>query len=325
MAFLQTTSTLTNYPKSIITRSDAPACSNPASTLSLSDPPYSNFFYSDCNVAAQAVITSPLPDSDLSIIGPRLIVAWPAGDSGACAFFAPQNGVNGSLSIELVNSTDGQPLTPVYTAPSNGSQYPGVGVQGTMRFNSSAALTLPILGSIRTIRDFTEGPSILYPEIQDAIKFTSNSDGSATLQRLWLDNVTSTLLRFSPNGTNSKVTISNNTVNFSAGDYLFAAEMNYPQLSQLKPGAALNSASANLTTQMPGQTTALSFLAYSEKLLAGAWRFLTYFGRDSMISALLMEPVLSSGNGSSMEAVISSVLERVNRTDGSVCHEETIG
>lgn len=44
-----------------------------------------------------------------------------------------------------------------------------------------------------------------------------------------------------------------------------------------------------------------------------------------MISALLLEPVLSSGNGSAMEAVIGAVLERVNRTDGSVCHEETIG
>jgi len=271
------------------------------------------------------VVTSPLPDSDLSIIGPRLIVAWPAGNSGICAFFAPQNGVNGSLSIDLVNSTDNQPLTPVYTAPSDGNPYPSVGVQGTVHFNSSATLTIPILGSIRTIRDFTEGPSILYPEIQDAVKFTTNSDGSATLQRLWLDNVTSTLLHFSPNGTDSKVTVSNNTVNFSAGDYLFTAEVNYPQLSQLKPGAVLNNGSASLITQMPDQTSAFSFLAYSEKLLAGAWRFLTYFGRDSMISALLLEPVLSSGNGSSMEAVLGSVLERVNRTDGSVCHEETIG
>jgi hypothetical protein len=101
--------------------------------------------------------------------------------------------------------------------------------------------------------------------------------------------------------------------------------MNYPQLTALKPASVLNSASRNLTKTDPGQTAALSFLSYSEKLLAGAWRFLTYFGRDSMISALLLEPVLSSGEGSAMEAVIGSVLERVNRTDGSVCHEETIG
>jgi hypothetical protein len=101
--------------------------------------------------------------------------------------------------------------------------------------------------------------------------------------------------------------------------------MNYPQLTTLQPTSVLNAASASLATEKPAQVAALSFLSYSEKLLAGAWRFFTYFGRDSMISALLLEPVLSSGQGGAMEAVIGAVLERVNRTDGTVCHEETIG
>ncbi|KAJ5746359.1 hypothetical protein N7520_011541, partial [Penicillium odoratum] len=304
-------------------------CTNTASTLSLSDPPYNNYFYSDCNVAAQAVVTSPLSDSNLSTISPRLIIAWPAGNSGICTFFAPQNGVNGTLSIELVNSTIGQPLAPVYIASE--SNYPSVGVQGIIRFNSSAILSLPILGSIRTIRDFVEGPSILYPEIQDAIMYSSNSVGrSASVHRLWLDNVTTTSIFFAPwvNGSiknNASVTVVDRTLEFQAGEYLFAAEMNYPQLASLKPEAVLNNQSTALTTKMPDQTTALSFLSYSEKLLAGAWRFLTYFGRDSMISALLLEPVLSTGNGTAMEAVLGAVLERVNRSDGSVCHEETIG
>ncbi|KAI2760687.1 hypothetical protein DTO012A8_9639 [Penicillium roqueforti] len=192
--------------KEVRSTHEAPKCANSASTLSLSDPPYDNYFYSDCNVAAQVVVTSPLPDSDLSLIAPRLIIAWPAGDSGACAYFAPQNGVNGSLSLELINSTIGKPLAPIYTAElSNSSNtYPSVGVQGVLRFNSSATLTVPVLGSIRSIREFSEG-SVLRPEIQDAIKFTSNSDGSASLQRLWFDNVTTTSLHFRPwnNGSNS--------------------------------------------------------------------------------------------------------------------------
>jgi hypothetical protein len=44
-----------------------------------------------------------------------------------------------------------------------------------------------------------------------------------------------------------------------------------------------------------------------------------------MISLFLLQPVLSEGPGGAVEAVISSVLERINKTDGSVCHEETIG
>jgi hypothetical protein len=155
----------------------------PAVTQHLTDPPYDNYFYSDCNSDSQVVVTSPLPDSNLTIIGPRFIVAWPAGASGICTFFQPQNGPNGSLAIELVNSTFGNPLGPVYRTTQN-SDNPFVGVQGVLAFNSSATLTIPILGSIRTIRDFTEGPSLLRPVIQDAVNITRSNGTGATISRL---------------------------------------------------------------------------------------------------------------------------------------------
>ncbi|KIV88592.1 hypothetical protein PV10_08262 [Exophiala mesophila] len=300
----------------------------PAVTQHLSDPPYENFFYSDCNSDTQVVVTSPLPESNLSIIGPRLVVAWPAGNSGICTFFQPSNGRNGSLSMTLVNSTLGNPLSPVFRNASNSSDYPVVGVEGVLLFNSSATLTIPILGSIRTIRDFTEGPSLLQDVIQDAINLTRYERTGASYSRLWLDNVTTstfTIVPFGNTQTNISIDAENKTIDFGAGFYSFSASFNYPQLTQLSPDEVLNEASASLIDQQPDQTTSLSFLSYSEKLLAGAWRFLTYFGRDSMISALLLEPVLSQGNGSATEAVIGAVLERINRTDGSVCHEETIG
>ncbi|RJE26435.1 hypothetical protein PHISCL_01236 [Aspergillus sclerotialis] len=303
---------------------NALTCNDPPVTLSLSDPPYNNYFYSDCNVAAQAVVTSPLPSSNLSIISPRLIVAWPAGDSGVCAFFEPQNGANGSLAIELVNSTVGEPLAPLYHRES-GSKNPSVGVKGVLHFNSSATLTVPILGSIRAIRDFTEGGSILRPEFQDSIQFNSLPGRGASLQRTWLDNVTFTALNFTPMSGCDGVTVDNGKLKFDAGKYEFSAELNYPQLTQLNSSEVLNSSSQGLIQQQSDNTKALTFLSYSEKLLAGAWRFLTYFGRDSMIAALLLDPVLSYGPGGSMEAVIGAVLERVNRDDGSVCHEEVIG
>ncbi len=103
------------------------------------------------------------------------------------------------------------------------------------------------------------------------------------------------------------------TLTFGAGSYAFNASFNYPQLEQLQPSEVLNSASSGLISQSPDQTTSLSFLSYKDKLLAGTWRFLTYFGRDTMISMLLMQPVLSDD---AIEAVIGAVLERINRTDG---------
>lgn len=298
-------------------------CPSPPTTLYLSDPPYENYFYADCHLAAHTVVLSPLPESNLTVIGPRLLVAWPAGDSGVCAFFKPQNGVNGTLSIQLVNSTAGQSLLPIYEeAP--GSEFPRIGVRGTIRFNSSAALAVSILGSVRTIRDFTEGPSILVPKIQDAINVNARPGGGAMLSRLWLDNVTTAELGFVPvaSSETAAIQIDGRKLRFEAGDYQFYAAYNYPQMDRLNESAVLNSASQELISSQPDSVTSLSFLSYSDKLLAGTWRFLTYFGRDSMIAALLLQPVISD---TAIEAVIGAVLERINITSGTVAHEETIG
>ena len=65
----------------------------------------------------------------------------------------------------------------------------------------------------------------------------------------------------------------------------------------------------------------LAFLSYREKLLAGSWRYLTYFGRDTLLSVKLLMPVASR---SLIEAGIASVIERLNDL-GEVAHEEDIG
>lgn len=270
------------------------------------------------------VVTSPGADDNLTIIGPRLLVAWPAGNSGLVSFFAPTNGINGTLSITLMNSTVGSPLGPIYQPTIQGGNAT-VGISGEIGFNSSAMLTLAILGSIRTIRDFTEGPSILQPQIQNAIEYSYIAAGGVSLSRLWLDNITTSTMSFVPMNESQNISISNTTVTFDPGNYIFNAMFDYPQLTEFTTQQVLNNQSQGLITQQPTQTSALAFLSYTTKLLAGGWRFLTYFGRDSMIATLLLDPVLSMGKNSSVEAVLSAVLERINRTDGSVCHEETIG
>ncbi|HEX6638518.1 MAG TPA: hypothetical protein VF033_12750, partial [Steroidobacteraceae bacterium] len=66
---------------------------------------------------------------------------------------------------------------------------------------------------------------------------------------------------------------------------------------------------------------ALAFLSYREKFLAGSWRFDTYFGRDTLISALLLAPVLEPP---AIESALASVLDRL-APNGEVAHEEDIG
>jgi hypothetical protein len=306
-------------PSSTSSSISTPSCTSDPTTLHLSSPPYENYFYSDCHSASQVVVTSPEPDSNLTIIGPRVIVAWPAGNSGIVTYFGPENGVNGTLGIRLLNSSTGDLLGPVFDSSAGNAT---VGVTAQLEFNSSAVLTVAILGSIRTIRDFVEGPSLLQPEIQGSNKYSSIQNG-VQLSRLWLDNITTTKVSFT--GSKDGIVLDNQTIKFEAGTYTLNASFNYPQLTQLSSKEVLSPDSASLISQSPMQATSLSFLSYTTKLTAGAWRFLTYFGRDSMIAALLLEPVLSDGEGGAMEAVISGVLERINITDGSVCHEETIG
>ena len=93
---------------------------------------------------------------------------------------------------------------------------------------------------------------------------------------------------------------------------------------QLTPRQVLTSTAAQtLLTESPELTDALSFLSYTDKLLAGAWRFLTYFGRDSIISMLLMADILSPGEDGAWEAGIGALLERIDKHDGTVAHEES--
>jgi hypothetical protein len=250
-------------------------------------------------------------------------VAWPAGNSGVVVFFSPKGGENGTLAISLTNSSStGNQLDAVFEKAGSGN--PVVGVTGSIELNTTATLDLAILGSIRTIRDFTEGPSLLQPSIQNSIKFTVKGNDTIELTRLWLDNTTTTTLTFtSTSGATPK--INNQTVDLEAGTYTFNASFNYPQLKQLDNQEILDPSAQSLQAQNLTQVDSLSFLSYTDKLLAGGWRFLTYFGRDTMISLLLTEPILSTGQGSATEAVIGAVLERLNKTDGSACHEETIG
>jgi glycogen debranching enzyme len=70
-----------------------------------------------------------------------------------------------------------------------------------------------------------------------------------------------------------------------------------------------------------GLRRTLAFLSYQEKLLAGSWRFNTYFGRDTLMSLRLLAPVLQPH---AVEAGLGAVLARLNAA-GEVAHEEAIG
>ena len=69
------------------------------------------------------------------------------------------------------------------------------------------------------------------------------------------------------------------------------------------------------------QVRALELLSSEEKLMAGLPNFATYFGRDMMMAALMLEPIVSVDL---QEHVIASVLRKLSPS-GQVSHEEALG
>jgi hypothetical protein len=72
---------------------------------------------------------------------------------------------------------------------------------------------------------------------------------------------------------------------------------------------------------MERQVRGVELLSSREKLMAGLPNFATYFGRDMMMTALMMSPIWS---GTMSEAVVASVLRKLG-PQGDVSHEEALG
>jgi hypothetical protein len=69
------------------------------------------------------------------------------------------------------------------------------------------------------------------------------------------------------------------------------------------------------------QVKSMGLMSSQEKLLAGLPNYATYFGRDMMMSALMLEPIWTPAM---LEHVIASVLRKLSPS-GEVSHEEGLG
>ena len=314
--------------------------SEPPLYLHVSDPPYDNHFYADDIVSCQAVLASPLirTDND-SPAQHRLLFAWPAGNSGAALFFTSPDSKDDTPMLKFKPDPQGRVMFSVEYEPNLPSGLPMVGVAARLEVSGSAVLqcNLAILGSIRTIRDYTEGHGTLNPYVQnsitvnehDFVRSKGHTHSRLYIDRLWFDGKTTMRVTITPNdeaGT-ARITKKNSDIiaEFSPGLYIFQAQFDYPQTHYMPPTQLLKPSYRHLITEQPDAVRSLSFLCTSDKILAGAWRYLTYFGRDSMISLLLLNPILSEGQHGTIETGLRAALERINGEDGSVCHEENLG
>ncbi|MGH9644331.1 MAG: hypothetical protein ACRD3Q_18155, partial [Terriglobales bacterium] len=254
-----------------------------------------NRFVREGNVAAHLVLRS---GND-----PRILIAFPAGDSGVGVWFE-------HLSSAARWTLSG-PLRTLHTVDGRGRAL--YGVSADARIDAlDLQVRQAVLSSVRELRDYQSSGSVLdvikaNPTVQarTLIWARDRLDGAAGY-RLIVE-VTHGALR-------------DNHIHAGAdgniGLHITGLSGETP-LTPLSGRELMESVAASDV----GARDALTFLAYREKLLAGSWRFDTYFGRDTLMSMRLLMPVLGV---SANESGLSSVLSRLS-AQGEVAHEEDIG
>ncbi|MBU3076828.1 hypothetical protein [Sphingomonas quercus] len=234
---------------------------------------------------------------------PRIIVAFPAGNSGVGLWF-------GAVS-PAAEWTMAAPARPVTLADGRGRPLHGVTFEASIA-TPRLATRQALLSSVRVLRDY-EGLGTAPVEVQteptaagDTISWARDRLDGAPGYRLSLRLVHGTLAGQEIRaGSDGRITLA---VTALSGE------------TPLTPvgGDALLNATANPD---PAARGALEFLSYAEKFNAGSWRFNTYFGRDTLMSVRLLMPALQPA---AVETGLQSVLERLS-PEGRVAHEEDIG
>ncbi|TWB41143.1 hypothetical protein [Nitrospirillum pindoramense] len=236
---------------------------------------------------------------------PRVIVAFPAGNSGVGLWLdVPQGQGSGDWTLTA-------PPTPVTENDAQGRPLRGITFEARLAAGS-VGIRQAVLSSTRVLRDYdalhTVPDSISPDLLRDGGRFSwarDRLDGKPGY-RLSVEVVhgqaTDTALLAAPDG--------------SIGLRITALTGETP-LTPLPAEALLNDRAAPDTAARD----TLAFLSYQEKLLAGSWRFDTYFGRDTMMSVMLLMPALRA---EAVEAGLRSVFARLSLI-GEVAHEEDVG
>jgi hypothetical protein len=259
-----------------------------------------NEFYRQGPVAAHLVLTSGT--------APRLVIAFPAGNSGAAIWFD----AHGAALTWAPDVT----LIPARRELPDGRVMHGV-TADLVAIGGPVTVEQTITSSVRVIRDYQDTGKVP-PEVLAAPQV---SDRSVAWTRRRLDGAA---------GYSLSVEVLRGTIASGNGQ---PVRLSPAADGQLRLRVTALTGEAPLTPLADDEllTTAaaadvrlrrmLTFLSYREKLLAGSWRFDTYFGRDTLMSLRLLAPVLQP---QAFEAGLGAVLTRLNAA-GEVAHEEVIG
>lgn len=288
-------------PTGLVAPTDAaePLAADAALRFSIPEGSKENHFFRRGPVAAHLIASSGLE--------PRLIVAFPAGNTGAGLWF-------------------GRAEKPVRLVLAEGSRLEGVarvdGMRGITAHLRSDAGTLAVrsvvLANLRSIRDYIAGGM---QELPRDLAVPPPAGSPLVWHRTTVDGRHHIELRLAgEEGT--VVTTDAQGIRRQAGASggIAVAVTTLTDESPLTPFAPDQIFTADAADR-PLDRAVFAFLASEEKFTAGSWRFLTYFGRDTLLTLQLLMPALQPAV---VEAALGSVIERLGPA-GEVAHEEGIG
>src|ERR1700733_2195381 len=254
-----------------------------------------NSFLRDGPVAAHLLLRS---GSD-----PRILIAFPAGNSGAGLWF--------SHSAPVTWALIGRPQ-PLVVKDEHGRPLYGMTAEARLSGARDLSIKQAVLSSVRVLRDYQAlGTFPAEVATNPTIEGTS-----ITWARDRLDGAAG--YRLSVQVIQGELRAGHLTPGAEGfiGLKITAVSGEVPMTPL--PGADLLNASSRPDT---AARDALNFLSYQEKFTAGSLRFNTYFGRDTLMSVRLLMPVLTPR---AIQAGLGAVLTRLS-PQGEVAHEEDIG
>lgn len=275
---------------------ESPPASPPSLSFQIEEGRNINSFVREGPVAAHLLLRSGTD--------PRILVAFPAGNSGVGLWFE-------RTAQPVTWTVVGTPAA-VSDKDTEGRTLHGMDAEVTIDA-SRLDIRQAVLSSVRVLRDY-QALGTIPPEVATTAKI---EDNRITWARSRLDGAPGYLLSIEALG---GARVSPDAISSDSSSSLrlrIKALTGEPPLTPIDATSLLTATAARDTRARD----VLTFLSYRDKYLAGSWRFDTYFGRDTLMSLTLLAPVLQH---LAIESGIGSVLARL-AANGEVAHEEDIG
>lgn len=282
--------------------SNSPPSNNAALSFRMDAGGQINAFYRQDKVAAHLLVRSSTK--------PRLLVVFPAGNSGTGLWFDD--------TAQPVNWSLDTPPAALSAPDAHGRPLYGIGADVSVD-TSTLTIRQGVLSNVRFLRDFNGGATIP----QQILTAPTVQGSAAQWQRDRIDGAPGYSLRITLRDGGSIAPAAGGKLVLRAPAGSHTLRLHVDALSGETPLSPITHADllAPSANPDPVSQNVLEFLSFHDKLLAGSWQYDTYFGRDTLISVRMLMPVLEPA---AIEAGLSSVLSRLS-TDGKVAHEEGIG